>query len=297
VISRRVAPRICRLSKESVDREAALAQTFATEAARTHRGPLLQHILITGASSGLGAALARVFAAPRYAVSLFGRDAARLSAVAEACRPTAGSVETFACDVTDADRMSDTLGLLDARQPVDIVIANAGIGGSAAIVTSTGEPLDIARTIADVNLLGVINTVVPLIDRLCGRKRGHIVIVGSMAGAQGLAESPVYSATKAAVRVYGEGLRRLLAPQGIKVTVIVPGFIETPMSRSLPFPRPFEWSAERAAARIARGIERNEAEVVFPWQLRVASGAVRLMPLRLRDWLMGLSRTWTGQRV
>jgi short-subunit dehydrogenase len=257
----------------------------------------LQHVVITGASSGLGAALARRFAEANCALGLFGRDNARLSAVAGACRPGSGTVETFLRDVTDPIAMSEALSELDTRRPVDVLVANAGIGGSSAIAASAGEPLDVARKIVEVNLLGVINTVVPLLDRLRARKRGHIVIVGSMAGMQGHAESPVYSASKAAVRIYGEGLRRLLAPQGVRVTVVVAGFIATPMSASLPFPRPFEWTVERAASRIIRGIERNEAEIAFPWQLLLAGSAVMLTPLSLRDRLVALSRAWTGHRV
>ena len=253
---------------------------------------LAAHIVITGASGGLGAALAHRFAADHCALSLFGRDMARLSSVAEACRPTAEAVDIFGCDVTDGATMATTLADVDARRPVDILIANAGVGGSAP---PSGEPLDLARRIADVNVLGVINTVAPLTSRLCARARGHIVIVSSMAGLQGLAESPVYSASKAAIRVYGEGLRRLLAPKNVRVSVVLPGFIATPMSGSLPFRGPFEWSAERAAARIVRGIERNEAEIVFPWQLSIANSAVGLMPLRLRDKMLGLSRIWTGR--
>ena len=116
---------------------------------------------------------------------------ARLSSVAEACRLAAEAVDIFGCDVTDEAKMAMTLADIDARRPVDILIANAGIGGSGVIAPASGEPLDLARRIADVNVLGVINTVAPLTSRLCARAQGHIVIVSSMAGLQGLAESPV----------------------------------------------------------------------------------------------------------
>ncbi len=254
------------------------------------------HVVITGASSGLGAALARQFARMGYALSLFGRDLSRLSAVADVCRATAGTVEIFSHDVTDAAAMSAALSTIDSRIPVDILIANAGLGGSEVLAPPAGEALDLARRIADVNLFGVINTVASLTSSLSTRRRGHIVIIGSMAGAQGLAESPVYSASKAAVRVYGEGLRRLLAPQGVRVTVVVPGFITTPMSQSLRMRRPFEWTAERAAARIVRGIERNEAEIEFPWQLQAVSRVIGWLPRRLRDRAMALGWVWTGHR-
>jgi short-subunit dehydrogenase len=254
------------------------------------------HVVITGASSGLGAALAGQFAGTGCALSLFGRDVGRLSAVADACRPTAGTVETFNLDVTDTAAMAAALREIDARLPIDILIANAGLGGSEVLAPPTGEPPELARRIAEVNLIGVLNTVAPLTAAMTSRGRGHVVIIGSMAGGQGLAESPVYSASKAAVRVYGEGLRRLLAPRGVRVTVVVPGFITTPMSQSLPMRRPFEWTVERAAARIIGGIERNEAEIIFPWQLRSTGRVIGWLPRRLRDRAMILGRYWTGRR-
>lgn len=255
------------------------------------------HVVITGASSGLGAALARQFARMGCALSLFGRDIPRLSAVADACRSTASLVEIFNHDVTNAAEMSAAMARLDSRLPVDILIANAGLGGGDALAPAAGESLDLARRIADVNFFGVINTVASLTGPLTTRGQGHVVIISSIAGLQGLAESPVYSASKAAVRVYGEALRRLLAPKGVRVSVVVPGFITTPMSQSLPFHRPFEWTAERAAARIVRGIERNEAEIVFPWQLHLLSRAIGWLPRRLRDRAMTLGQLWTGHRA
>lgn len=282
------------VSPSRVDLYTVASQTSWIAIAHSFEVSRLRHILLTGASSGLGATLAQLYAQSGHSLTLFGRNEARLAAVAEICRPTARHVETFSCDVTDAAAMAAALVEIDGRRPVDIVIANAGIGGSAVIAPPDGEPLDTARRIIDVNLLGVINTIVPLVDRLCARQSGHIVIIGSMAGMQGLAESPVYSASKAAVRFYGEGLRRLLAIQNVCVTVVVPGFIATPMSHSLQFKRPFMWSAERAAERIVRGIDRNEAEIVFPWQLRVAGAGLRLLPRRLRDRALSLSRIWTG---
>jgi short-subunit dehydrogenase len=256
----------------------------------------LQHILITGSSSGLGAAFARQYAKADCRLSLFGRDVAKLAAVAEACRSSAAQVETFTHDVTNGAAMSAALNAIDSAAPVDILIANAGLGGSEVLAPPAGEPPDLARRVADVNFLGVLNTVAPLTASLTARGRGHIVIIGSMAGAQGLAESPVYSASKAAVRVYGEGLRRLLAPKGVRVTVVVPGFIATPMSQSLRMHRPFEWTAERAAARIISGIARNEAEIMFPWQLRAVGGVIGWLPRRLRDRALALGWVWTGRR-
>jgi short-subunit dehydrogenase len=112
---------------------------------------------------------------------------------------------------------------------------------------------------------------------------GHVVLMGSAAGLVGLPHSPVYSASKAAVHAYGEGLRRRLAGAGVDVTVVCPGFVDTPMSMSLPLARPFLWTADRAAARIARAIAQKRRMLIFPWQIRVGVAAARLFPQSLVD--------------
>ncbi len=178
------------------------------------------------------------------------------------------------CDVVDADMMARHLESADDLAPVRVVIANAGVGGEAVLASATAEPGTLARHVVNVNTIGVINTVAPLIERFVARRSGHITVISSMAGFEGLAEAPAYAASKAAVRIYGHGLRRL----------------------SLPFPTPFAWPAERAAERIARGISRREAEIVFPWQLRTIAAAAALLPRPVVDrlvssaWLKAWSR-------
>jgi short-subunit dehydrogenase len=122
---------------------------------------------------------------------------------------------------------------------------------------------------------------------MTARGAGHIAIIGSLAGYLGLPHAPAYSASKAAVRVYGEGLRRLLKPAGVRVTVVCPGFIETPMSASLPMPLPYVWPVEKAARRIVRAIARRKAEAAFPWQLVFAIRLTRLLPRPVADLLIG----------
>jgi len=178
----------------------------------------------------------------------------------------------------------------DGRQPIDLVIANAGIGGAAVIAPDTGEMLAAAHEIIGTNVLGVANTVIPLLPRFVDRGKGHVVIMSSLAAYVGLPQSPLYSASKAAVRTYGQALRRLVAPSGIRVTVICPGFVETPMSASVRGPRPMLWSVERAAERIVRGIARGEREISFPWPLATLARIADVLPPGLVDPFLARTR-------
>lgn len=253
---------------------------------------MVRHVVITGASSGLGAALARAYARDGAVLTLSGRHAARLEAVASECRDLGAEVATATCDVVDQDAMAGMLDAAERRQPVDIVIANAGIGGAAVLAPSIGEPGSLAREIVMVNTVGAINSVTPLLAAFVARQRGHVVLISSVAAFEGLAESPVYSASKAAVRTYGHGLRRRLHGSGVAVTVITAGFIATPMSASLPFSTPFIIDAEAAASLIQRAIERRARELVFPWQYRLTAALSTLLPASAVDALLRMGRAW-----
>jgi short-subunit dehydrogenase len=216
-------------------------------------------------------------------LSLAARNAARLEAVAAHCRAAGAQACSETIDVTDATALSAWIAECDANTPIDLVIANAGMGGERVIATATGEPLSVAHDIVTTNILGVANTVIPLLPRFVARGKGHIAIMSSLAAFIGLPQAPLYSASKAAVRMYGDGLRRALSPKGICVTVICPGFVETPMSASVPGYRPFLWSAERAARQIAAGLERGKREITFPWPLAVLARLANLLPAGFLD--------------
>ena len=254
---------------------------------------IVAHIVITGASSGLGAALARHYARQGASLTLFGRHLVRLSAVAESCRASGANVATHCCDVMDGPGMRERLLSVDASLAVDLVIANAGIGGGAVIAPQAGESPALARSILDTNTLGVLNTVSPLIERFMQRRQGQFVIVSSIMAYLGPPEAPVYSASKAAIRIYGHGLRRLLAPHGIAVTVVCPGFIDTPMSETLPFVAPFMISPEQASARIAKAVTQRRSEAVFPWQVRALAMVARMLPQRALDSILGVGKELT----
>lgn len=231
-------------------------------------------ILITGASSGIGKALAVLYAAPDMILLLTGRDASRLNSVADLCRQKGAVVDTAAISVTDHAAFEAKVLAWDDLHPVDIVIANAGISGGAFD--------DIMR----INLGGVFNTVNPLIPRMTARKSGHIVLMSSMAGFRGMPNAPAYSISKVAIRAYGDALRPLLKKDGITVSTIFPGFVKTPLTDTNTFPMPFLMAAEEAALIIRRGIDAQKITIAFPWQMHLFCWLLGAMPRRLGDMIL-----------
>lgn len=240
----------------------------------------VKNIAITGASSGLGAALARHYARPGAILHLHGRDAKRLAAVAGDCAARGAAVHTQTGDVTDAAGMSDWLLTADAETPVDLVIANAGI---SAGIGGGGESAAQVRDIFSVNIGGVINTVMPFIPVMAARGKGQIAIISSLAGLRGLPSSPAYSASKAAIRTWGEGLRGWLGPHGVEVSVVCPGFIKTPMTDVNPYRMPFMMEADKAAQIIARGLAKNKSRIAFPLALYLPLLLMNLLPVAITD--------------
>lgn len=240
-------------------------------------------IVITGASSGIGGELARAYAAPGVALALSGRDSARLEAVAERCRAAGAAVETALVDAADRAAMAEWLSALDARAPVDLVIANAGISAGTGGGVESAEQ---ARRIFQVNVDGVLNSVHPLLPGMQARRRGQIALMASLAGFRGMPGAPAYCASKAAVRVYGESLRGDLAGQGIGVTVICPGFVKSRMTAVNRFPMPFLMEAERAAQVIKSGLAHNKARIAFPWPMAAAVWLMAALPVGLTDVLL-----------
>jgi short-subunit dehydrogenase len=241
-----------------------------------------RHILITGASSGLGAALALEYASPGVCLSLHGRDAERLERTAAQVSRRGAKVSTHVGDVTDAQGMSAWITERDAALELDLVIANAGISAS----TSRVEEIDAqAKAIFAVNVTGVFNTIHPALPLMSRRKRGQIAIVASLAGFQGFPGTSAYGASKAAARVYGEGLRAEMAPNNVEINVICPGFVKTPMTDVNRFKMPFLMSPARAARLIRKGLDSNRARIAFPWQMVAAIRVLAVLPQGLMDLL------------
>ena len=245
-----------------------------------------RRIVLTGASGGVGAALARRLAAPGVAMLLTGRDEARLDAAAGAARAGGAAVETARLDVTDREALAAALIAFDAAAPVDLLIANAGVSAGLGPGRAPERP-DAARRVWAVNYGGVVNTVEPLLPAFLARGRGSLALMSSMAARRPLPDMPSYSASKAAVRAYGESLRGWLGPRGIAVTVLCPGFVTSPMSARHRGFKPFEIDADRAADIMARGIARRAAFVTFPWPLALLCWLDRRLPPKLADRLAG----------
>jgi short-subunit dehydrogenase len=258
----------------------------APESSRDYVTPAGQAacIVITGGSSGLGAGLARAYAGPGRRLGLLGRNESRLAEVARACRARGASVETGIVDVGDAVASANWLLRFDTATPIGLLIANAGI---SAGTRPDGQPegLDAACEVVRTNLLGVMHCVEPLLPRMLARGYGQIAVVASVAAYRGLPDSPAYCASKAGVLAYGESLRTALELHGVRVSVIVPGFFESPMSARYAGRQPFRLHEAQAVRRVVRGLDRRARRIVFPRRLALL--------LRLAD----MVPAWCGDRI
>jgi len=235
-----------------------------------------RNILITGASSGIGEALAHALAGPDSFLALSGRNAGRLHRVATDVEERGSVVDAKLVDVQDRQATADWIHRTDARNPLDLVVANAGISGGTGALG--GESEDQVRDIFAVNLAGVLNTVLPAVSLMKQRGRGQIAIISSLAGFRGMPSAPAYSASKAAVKAYGEALRGELHEDGIGVSVVCPGFVKSRITDRNEFRMPFLMEADDAARIIVRGLERNRARISFPWPMHAAVWLLAALP-------------------
>lgn len=243
-------------------------------------------IVVTGSSAGLGRALALSYSAPGTVLGLIARNPERLESVAAACRARGAEVVTGCVDVRDSDAVRTWLLGFDVQHPVDLLIANAGV---ASTLKSSDDWEDIDRTaeVVDVNLYGALHTVLPVVERMRSRQRGQIAVVSSLAALRGMAISPAYCASKAALVAYCDSVRPLLARDRIGVSVVLPGFVRTAMSDAFPGNKPFMWSPERAATYIRKHLARHRAEIAFPFSLAFGIKLLRLLPANVADMILG----------
>jgi short-subunit dehydrogenase len=242
-------------------------------------------IVITGASSGLGARLATLYAGPQTALGLIGRNEARLGMIATRCAAAGATVECAALDVTDGAALAAWLVEFDRAHPVELLIANAGIEFGPD-PESPCESAELTLRQIAVNLAGAVQTIAPLVPAMCQRRGGRIAAIASIAAYRGLPDNPGYCASKAGLRAYAEALRPRLQPHGIGVTIVCPGFFASPMSDRWDGPKPLLWSGERAARRVKRGIDQGRARISFPWPLALALRFCDLAPASIGDAIM-----------
>lgn len=242
--------------------------------------PARRRVFITGASSGIGAALAREYAARGATLGLLGRRRAALDALA-ASLP--GAHHVYAVDVTDHAALAAAASDFIAREGgADVVIASSGI--SHGTLTERPEDLALFEEVIQVNLTGTVATFAPFIASMkSGAGPRRLVAIGSVAGIRGMKGAGAYCASKAAVHSYCESLRLEMQAHGIRVVTIAPGYIATPMTRNNRFPMPFLMPVERFAARAVSTIERGRSFRVIPWQMGVVAGLLRLLPNAVFD--------------
>lgn len=244
-------------------------------------------ILITGASSGLGAALARAYSAPNRRLVLWGRDCERLDAIVAECRTHGADVDAASFDLSNLERMRTELSALDARLPIELAILNAGLGGTVPPELKAENP-ERSRDIALVDFASPAVAASLLAGRMAERGHGHIALIGSIAESFPLPMAPTYAGAKAGLSMFAESLRLRMKRHGVVVSLISPGFIDTPMSRSVDSPKPFMLTAEKAAADIRRRLERKVQRSVIPWPFAVVRALFKLLPRRLSSSLLQL---------
>ena len=250
-------------------------------------------IVITGAGSGIGAALAHCYARPGQLFLLLGRRRIALENVATELRQMGAEVELATVDVRNAEavqRIAADFG--QRRGPVALLIASAGIsvGTSCELV----EDCKVFAEVIATNLLGMHYSIAAFLPHLPAR--AQVVGIGSVAGFRGLPGAAAYAAAKAGVAVYLESLRLDLRSREIGVTCIAPGFIATPMTANNPYPMPWLLDVERAARKIQRGIDRRRRFLVLPWQMRWLSLLLRVLPSGVYEWLWPRRLASKGRR-
>ncbi|MDX2158841.1 MAG: SDR family NAD(P)-dependent oxidoreductase [Hyphomicrobiaceae bacterium] len=242
---------------------------------------LASTVLITGASRGLGAALALEYAEAGRTLALTARDAASLDQVAAQCRRRGAMVETFCADVTDHARFAAWVAEIGSSRPVDVLIANAGVFDGRH-EDELLERWDRALTVLRVNLEGAVATVDAVLPSMMARRAGHIVLISSLAAVHPLADAPAYSASKAGLAAYGRALAEAVAANGVGVSVVLAGHIATRQARMQVGALPMLMAPATAARLIRRGVDRRRARIVFPRSLAALARLNALLPIRLQ---------------
>jgi short-subunit dehydrogenase len=237
-------------------------------------------VFLTGASSGIGAALARHYAARGATLGLYARRAAALAALAAELSP--GACATYVGDVRDAEALQRAGADFMARFGVpDIVIANAGV--SRGTLTDFAEDLPAFRAVFDTNVLGLVHTFHPFLGAMREARRGVLAGIASVAGLRGLPGSGAYSASKAAAITYLESLRVELVGSGVAVVTVCPGYVATPLTERNRYPMPFRIGADKAARLIARAISRRRRFCILPWPMALVARVLRALPRPLYE--------------
>lgn len=237
--------------------------------------------LITGASSGIGKKLAELLASPGVNLCLMGRDQARLDEIKQLCETKGAFVQAHSVDITDEKEIAQIALDFDKKYPLDLLIANAGIGTMQSAQNKESKP-DL-KQIIKTNILGMHHVIDPLLPAFKKRGQGQIAIMSSLASYRGFSKYYVYSASKAYARIYGQGLRLDLKKFGIKVSTIAPGFVKTPLTDLNEFKMPFLMDTDKACKIIIRGLKKNKSLIAFPLIFYLLTRLIAALPIRIAD--------------
>ena len=251
--------------------------------------PCQQCVAITGAGSGIGAEIARIYSLRGARLALSGRNGERLASVALRCVELGAKARWDQVDVRDSSAVQAWVNEIDELSPIDIMIVNAGIFAGRPDVTEH-EPPEIAQDVIATNLVGAMNSAEAVARRMVTRRNGRIVLVSSLAATFPSPDAKAYSASKAGLSAYGEALRAELLSVGVGVTLVHPGHVATFQADQQQGPLPFLITAEQAARQVVHAIDTGRAEISFPWRASIGVRLTRLLPWRIRAKLAGSSR-------
>lgn len=237
-------------------------------------------ILITGGSSGLGEGLLMHYARPGVTLAFNGRDIERIHRVEKKLKEKDAIVYSSTVDVTNREGMKEWINQIDSISPLELVVANAGIGAPDDPSLSMHDKLEIVYA---VNVHGVFNTVQPALELMLRRGRGQIAIVSSIAGFMGFPNSPAYSSSKVTVKAYGRALRARYINSGVEICVICPGIVHTRMTESFYRKFPGWLDVERAVKIMVSGMEKNRPVTAFPWYSALIVGLFVSLPESVKD--------------
>ena len=232
---------------------------------------------ITGSSSGIGRALAERLLRDGYRVAVSARSA---DALAEFATSHPGKIGVYPLDVTDPDAVKRVFAAIENEMgAIDLSVFAAG-----SYTRDYAEDFELSRTrqMFDLNVLGTASCLETVMPAMIARRRGHIAVVASVSGYVGLPGAATYGATKAALNVMCEALYPELGRHGVKITIVNPGFVDTPLTEKNDFPMPFLVSSEEAADTIAKGLAKGKFEIIFPWKMALAIRFLHALPHALR---------------
>lgn len=254
-----------------------------------------KNIVITGASSGVGRALAIYYAGPNTNLCLISRGiTSPIADTEDICKRKGASTFTFSADVQDESSMrSIAKSFISAVGAVDLVIANAGI---REVEDENNQDLSISKRVMNVNFFGVLNTVSPFLLMFKEQKNGHIAVISSIAAYRGMPNSGIYSASKAALNIWFESLRLRISGDNLKITVISLSFVSTEMTARLPFWMPGLLTPDEAATKIGNAILRKKRTIIIPWQSAIIWSLLNNMPNRLYDGFILFAKKYGPRR-